>query len=152
MRFFYLCVWYLLFFFFMFSFLSFFGKMYLKYSSFNFLFPFYQLRVNDKIEIERKNWLFISAFQQMRISIGERKKGKFFKNFFTKANNKKIISNDFFTKRLSFIALKSGEFRKLILYIWNSFPSKISVALANLLRLFSSFSFLFLIYSGHGRR
>ena len=65
----------------MFSFLSFFGKMYLKYSSFNFLFPFYQLRVNDKIEIERKNWLFISAFQQMRISIGERKKKSFLKIF-----------------------------------------------------------------------
>ena len=93
----------------MFSFLSFFGKMYLKYSSFNFLFPFYQLRVNDKIEIERKNWLFISAFQQMRISIGERKK-KSFLTFFTKANNKKSISNDFFTKRLSFIALSQASF------------------------------------------
>ena len=68
--------------FFMFSFLSFFGKMYLNYSSFNFLFPFYQLRVNDKIEIERKNWLFISAFQQMHISIGERKKKSFFNIFY----------------------------------------------------------------------
>ena len=51
----------------MFSFLSFFGKMYLKYSSFNFLFPFYQLRVNEKIEIERKNWLFISALKLFSI-------------------------------------------------------------------------------------
>ena len=90
----------------MFSFLIFFGKMYLKYSSFNFLFPFYQLRVNDKIEIERKNWLFISAFQQMRISIGERKKKKFFLKFITKANNKKSISNDFFYKTVIIHRLK----------------------------------------------
>ena len=33
----------------------------------------------------------------------------------------------------------SSEFGKLILYIWKSFPSKISAARANFLRLFSSY-------------
>ena len=45
--------------------------------------------------------------------------------FFTKANNKKN-------------RVMSSEFGKLILYIWKSFPSKISAARANFLRLFSS--------------
>ena len=45
--------------------------------------------------------------------------------FFTKANNKKN-------------RVMSSEFGKLILYIWKSFPSKISAARANFLRLFGS--------------
>ena len=45
--------------------------------------------------------------------------------FCTKANNKKN-------------RVMSSEFGKLILYIWKSFPSKISAARDNFLRLFSS--------------
>ena len=92
----------LIFVFVLFSFLIFFGKMYLKKSSFVSPFLFYQLRVNDKIEIGRQNRLFIFAFQQMHISIGARRR-KIKCLFFTKTNTKKSISNGFFTKQLSSI-------------------------------------------------
>ena len=69
-------------FFFYFLLSKFFWKDVFKLFFFQFPLSFYQLRVNDKIEIERKNWLFISAFQQMHISIGERKKKSFFNIFY----------------------------------------------------------------------
>ena len=73
----------LIFVFVLFSFLIFvFGKMYLMYTFIIFPFLFYQLRVNDKTEIERKNRLFIFAFQRMRIPIGERTRKKKKKGFF----------------------------------------------------------------------
>ena len=76
-------------------------------------------------------------------------KKKCFFNFLQKV---RAYQTNFFTKRLSFIALKSSKFRKLIFYIWNSFPSKISAALANVLRLLNNFSFSFLVYSCDWRR
>ena len=72
--------------------------------------------------------------------------------FFNFLQKVRAYQTNFFTKRLSFIALKLSKFRKLIFYIWNSFPSKISAAFANLLRLFNNFSFSFLVYSCHWRR
>ena len=44
----------------------------------------------------------------------------------------------FFYKTIIIYRLKSSEFEKPILYIWNSFPSKLSAALLNLHCLFSS--------------
>ena len=76
------------------------------------------------------------------------KKNVFFLNFLQKV---RAYQTNFFTKRLSFIALKSSKFRKLIFYIWNSFPSKMSAALTNLLRLFNN-NKSFLVYSCHWRR
>ena len=44
----------------------------------------------------------------------------------------------FFYKTIIIYRLKPREFEKPILYIWNSFPSKLSAALLNLHRVFSS--------------
>ena len=56
----------------------FFGKVYLKQSSFIFPSLFHQLKGNAKTVIERKNGPHILAFQQIRISIGDCGRRKMF--------------------------------------------------------------------------
>ena len=65
-------------FFVLFAFLIFFGKVYLKQSSFIFPSLFHQLKGNAKTVIERKNGPHILAFQQIRISIGDCGRRKMF--------------------------------------------------------------------------
>ena len=69
--------------------------------------------------------LFFHSLIKSTLLAGKEKLFPYLFIFFTKANNKKN-------------RVMSSEFGKLILYIWKSFPSKISAARDNFLRLFSS--------------
>ena len=77
----------------------FFGKMYLKWSSFIFPFLFYQLRVNDKTKIERKkgySFLLSNRCSSPQVNIGEKEIFYFYFYFLQRLITRKAYQKNFY--------------------------------------------------------